>query len=302
LAELTELRGEPVYYDVVDFQFADSTMDIAAFRGAAKKIIFTPMESLLRNGVIDKSLKTICGSGLKELWLTKKSDVTVCVSEMDSRMLKRFSRNKKIIAVPTGLSMLEFKNELLTDYRPMRAKDKKRTVVYLAYFGSPSNVQALEWYLRDVHQIVSEKVGDYEFLIVGHGDLSRFRRYENEHLRIVGPVDKLALSLSGMKVGIAPALSGSGFRGKISQYAICGVPCVASPLAADGLAYKAGKEIFVEGNPKRFARQIVSLLVDDDLNQRISAAARECCVKNYTWESQVPAILKIYGDRNGILA
>jgi glycosyltransferase involved in cell wall biosynthesis len=294
-AELAELRGASMSYDVVDFQFLEAAKDIDKFRHVAKKILFTPMELLLRNGLIEMNLKTICGSGLREICLARKANLTICVSDADSRTLKMFSRCKNIQALPTGLSPFEFENELSPDYRPVDVKDKKKTVIYLAYFGSLTNLKALDWYIRNVHPIVQKEVPSYVFLIAGNGDLAKFSSYEDEHLRILGPVDKIAPILSQAKVGIAPALSGSGFRGKINQYALCGLPCVASPLAANGLVYKNGKEIFIESDPKRFAKKIISLLLDDELNQRVRAAARDICMKNYTWKSRLADIPKIYG-------
>lgn len=293
--EFAKLRGAPMDYDVIDFQFLDAAEDIDKFKRIAKKVLFTPMELLLRSGLIIRDWKMIRRYGLEELRLARKADITVCVSDMDSRILKMFAWGQNIMSLPTGLSPFEFNNELSRDHRPIKAKDKKLTVLYLAYFGSMTNVIALKWYLENIHPKILEKVPGYEFLILGSGDLSKFSKYENKNVKIIGAVDKIAPYLNKAKVGIAPALNGAGFRGKINQYALCGLPCVATPLSARGLAYENGKDIFIEGQPELFAQKIISLLLDNGLNRKISSSARKVCLKNYTWEARKADIYGIYG-------
>ena len=111
---------------------------------------------------------------------------------------------------------------------------------------------------------------------------------------MVGEVPDIAPYIEKSALGIAPALGGAGFRGKINQYAICGLPSVVSPIAAEGLAYKDGIDIFMAENPVLFSRRCVELLADASLNELMGRRARETCLANYTWESKWKAIAAIY--------
>ena len=95
--------------------------------------------------------------------------------------------------------------------------------------------------------------------------------------------------------GIAPALAGSGFRGKVNQYAVLGIPAVASRIAHKGLAYRDRQSILIADAPEDFARCCIQLLQDDKLNDAIAAAARRVCIAAYGWQTKWPDIATTYG-------
>ena len=130
--------------------------------------------------------------------------------------------------------------------------------------------------------------------MVGRGDLSKFKKYEGENCSLVGEVDSLEPFIKNASIGIAPALSGSGFRGKINQYSINSIPTVASRLAAKGLIYKDQYDICIAKTANEFAEQCIRLLQDHKFNEMISINARNSCLNNYLWESKWENISNIY--------
>ena len=190
---------------------------------------------------------------------------------------------------------MEFSNAIENISSALAPESKENTVLYLAYFGSETNIVALKWYLENVHPLVRNRVPGYVLRVVGRGDLSIFSGVRDDSLDLVGEVACLGPYIDKAKIGIAPALTGAGFRGKLNQYAIFGVPSVASPIAANGLAYKNEVDIYVSEKPEDFAARCVQLLTDNELNRQMGDRARRTAFLNYTWESQLNAIRRIYG-------
>lgn len=310
---LTAMRGSPLTYDVIDLQFHQSGYQIDAFRHIGSKIIFTPMESLAKVLFIELSTKYSMNnkrrlfnslqpfriaaslrSAAEEIDFTHKADEVVCVSRADAAFLRAVTSSRHIRGVDTGVSQFEFADALASGFTPVRAADRQCRILYLAYFGSETNVIALRWYLEHVHPLVKVSVPDYKFTVIGRGDLSSFFKYRDNSIELVGEVPAIAPHIKEARVGIAPALGGSGFRGKINQYAVLGLPCVVSPIAIKGLAYQDGVNIFVAETPETFAGQCVRLLTDLDLNDRMGQAARRLCIDRYSWQSKWTAIREIY--------
>ena len=304
---LESIRGSELKYDVIDLQFHPVAHQIRAFRKIGSKIIFTPMESLARAFFLEwfskrhknnrhlsnitPSLRAAC----EEIGFIGKADEVVCVSQTDAEFLRLLTGSNGIKAIDTCISLFEFAHALAPDFTSPKAVDRRCRVLYIAYFGSDTNVVALRWYLDNVHPIVKNKVPDYVLTVIGRGDLSPFSEYRDTSIEFVGEVAELAPYIQESRVGIAPALTGSGLRGKINQYSIFGVPSVVSPIAFDGLEYKDGVNIFVSEKPTLFAERCCQLLTDLDLNDRMGQSARDLCLDSYTWQSKWESIREIYG-------
>jgi glycosyltransferase involved in cell wall biosynthesis len=294
-------------YTVIDLQFHHSARYIDAFRALGGKILFTPIESLARSFFIDVKealynahrlpLKDIVAgvrNTIKELKYCLKADEAICVSKADATYLRAISWSRKIKYLESGVSDIEFKHELSESSLVLNPRKKENIIIYVAFFGSKTNILAMKWYLDKVHPLIKKKVPDYMLHVVGRGDLSVFAGYQDEAVILVGAVPSLGHYINEAKVGIVPALGGAGLRGKMSQYAIFGVPCVASPIAVKGSAYKDGVDIYITEVPEIFAAHCITLLTNEEINKRIGETARQTVLQNYTWKSKMDIIRKIY--------
>ncbi len=294
LLELRRRHAGPLpFFDVVDFQFPQPIEVIQQYRKIADKLIFTPMESLIRNELITRQEEAGAGIALNnkdailEQQIAQTVDLTVCVSEMDRAAVASYVQ-APVTAIETGISEIEFSR----DMQPCNVI--ARNVCYVAYFGSETNRAALSWYLEHVHPKVLDAVPDYVFSIIGRGDISDLLDPLAQGINYIGEVERIGPYLKGGTLGIAPALSGSGFRGKINQYAFMGLPTVASPLSANGLAYEDGISIRVGETPEAFAQAVIDLLLDDQMRTHMAQQALDVTQTHYTWETKWPAIAEAY--------
>ncbi|MFN9030632.1 MAG: glycosyltransferase [Betaproteobacteria bacterium] len=306
-AGLTAIAGRPLHFDVIDLQFHQAAYDIDSYRGMGRTILFTPMESLARFTFLQarsafqatgrfplRELARGFRAVAEEVVFSFKVDKVVCVSRSDAAFLRAITYLRRIQSLETGVSEIEFPGAGAGG-KMRDLKSAGQTLLYVAYFGSQTNVDALKWYLEEVHPRVLARVPSYRFIVVGRGDLSSFARYVGPAVELVGEVPRIAPFIESARVGIAPALSGSGFRGKVNQYALFGVPTVVSPISAKGLAYQTGKDILIGRNAAEFAEHCIALLVDDALNAAIGSRAHATCAAKYTWDSKWPAVERLYG-------
>jgi glycosyltransferase involved in cell wall biosynthesis len=304
-------------YDVVDMQFHEAVYDIASFRTVAGKIIFTPMESSvlafileIKSGFASFKFNSFCTYARKfkkvfeELWFVMQADEVICVANNDADCLRKLTRSKNIHCLETGISMLEFPILKNSSYQPMDVAHKRNVIVYVVFLGADTNIIALRWFLDNVHSLIKQQVPDYVLEVVGRGDTGPFKAYRDSSIQFIGEVPSVGSYIENAKVGIAPALGGAGFRGKINQYSIYSVPSVASTVSATGLVYRDEYDILIAETPRLFARRCVELLINNELNKIIGERARNTCLHNYTWDSKAAAIAKHYdlGPKNELLS
>jgi glycosyltransferase involved in cell wall biosynthesis len=84
---------------------------------------------------------------------------------------------------------------------------------------------------------------------------------------------------------VVPILSGGGTRIKILEAMALGTPVVATSKGAEGLDVTPNQDILIADEPAEFASQVVRLLRDPDLRQRLAANARCLVKRRYDWTS-----------------
>jgi glycosyltransferase involved in cell wall biosynthesis len=308
LAQTVDLKAG---FDVLDLQFHQAGAFAVPGKTWAKRVLFTPMEVLsrfdfdivakaLRNGEVKKDkFFSLVHRGVDELRIMREVDETVCVSDADAGFLAHISGGASVNYFPTGLSLTEFKTELDANFAPTPVAKKHNRLVFAAYFGSETNVMGLEWYLQNIHEKVLAAVPDYDLAVVGRGDTTSLERLRAKSVRFIGEVPVLSPVLQQAKAGLVLAINGSGFRGKINQYAICGLPTVSTHLGATGLTYVPGEEIVLADEPEDFADACIAILRDSERTQRLAQAARERARSTYTWDAIWNRIAALYGFEDG---
>jgi glycosyltransferase involved in cell wall biosynthesis len=294
-------------YDIVDCQFHKAGRMLSQFVSVAERSLFTPMECIARstyeqarsgfrrdNSIHVRDVLVVIRSTLDELRIVSSADETVCVSDADAAFLQKLAPWRRIGSMPTGLSDSEFADQLAPDFQPTPPSAKPQRLVYAAYFGSNTNRVGLAWFLDHVHPHILCHCPDYKLAVVGRGDLSTFIESKPENVTFIGEVPVMPPVLAQARAGLALALHGSGFRGKINQYAVCGLPAVSTSLGITGLAYTPGVDILTADDPQEFALSCVRVLTDNAYADEVALKARATALANYRWDANREKICQIY--------
>lgn len=301
---LSMLALDILEFDLVDLQYHQTGVLIGAIRKRwpSATLIFSPMESQLRalkiafaknKQALWRRWKNVLGlarNAMMEVYYSMRADKVVTVSHSDRDMLALVKPAGRVICLPTCISPREAK---VGD--AFEVSSESAMIIFFAYFGSRTNQEALNWFIKEVHPAICREMPNYRFRLVGHGiDKSFFNLCSVGQVEVRGPVSTIADALEGGAVGIAPALSGAGGRGKIHQYAAFGLPCVASPIACEGLSYKDGESIFIANTSCEFSKACISLLKNKKLREQVREKAKSVCRSHYQWSAWRAEITSAY--------
>jgi len=108
-------------------------------------------------------------------------------------------------------------------------------------------------------------------LCVG-SDMDESLRLAGDGLVPVGYVADLAEIFGRVRVTVAPLAFGAGIKGKVLESFAGGVPCVCTPIAAEGLDLPEKLRICIAESPATIAATLQRLHEDEALNAACRAA------------------------------
>lgn len=151
---------------------------------------------------------------------------------------------------------------------------QRRGVVFLGGYHHRPNVDAVQYFMRDIFPLVKTRASDIPVFIAGSNPPPEFEAYaaHDPNVQVTGFVEDHRKLLMQCRVGMAPLRYGAGIRGKIGEYLACGLPCVTTGIGAEGMGLRHGIEVMVADAPDAFAARIVELHADEEAWGRLSAA------------------------------
>ena len=89
-------------------------------------------------------------------------------------------------------------------------------------------------------------------------------------VEVRGYVPDLHALMREVRLTVAPLRYGAGAKGKVVTSLAHGVPCVATPVAVEGMGLTPGVDVMVAENPEAFAAGIVAVHEDPVVWERLS--------------------------------
>lgn len=214
-----------------------------------------------------------------ELSLAKRFSRTIFVTEEDKLEITKYLPRLPASVVPLGV-----------DLRYYSAVDSvgedDNTLVFTGYFLHSPNVDAMEYFVKNIFPKIKKQIPFVKLYIVGSSPTPEIKSMNNNRdIFVTGWVPDLRKYLHKAAVYVAPIRLGVGFRGKLLEAFAMSKPVVATPLAARGMPAEHGKSIMIADTDELFAEHVVSLLKDKSRRMRIGAEARKIIENTYSWEN-----------------
>jgi len=169
------------------------------------------------------------------------------------------------------------------------------TLVFTGNMGYFPNVDAVMYFTQEIFPIVKKRIPSVKFYIVGANPIRKIQRLDaDQHIVVTGLVDNVHRHLKKATLSVCPMRAGSGIQNKVLEAMATGTPVVATDYAIGGLRVTHGQDIMVANKPTEFARRVIELLSNHELRQKISRNARRLVEKNYSWDSSIQQLEKIY--------
>ena len=199
---------------------------------------------------------------MAELSAARFVDSVITHSSYEAALLKRDLPDARIHVVPWSVQP-----------RPTQVPwAERRGLAFVGSYGHPPNLDAAWWLVQEVMPLVRAQDAGIECILVGSNMPDSLRAAGAPGIHAVGRIDSMAVLFDRVRLTVAPLTFGAGLKGKVLDSFAAGVPCVCSPVAAEGMNLPDSLTGLVAADAAGIADLIVRLHNDEALNQAYGAA------------------------------
>jgi O-antigen biosynthesis protein len=218
-----------------------------------------------------------------EVMAARRADIVVTHSPAEAELLRREIGFGKVHVVPFAVP----------SRRQRRPFTERQGIAILSNFEHAPNPDAVHYLARDILPLVWATDPTLICKIVGHGWHTGRLPALDPRIEMIGEVADLDDVFDTVRLTVAPLRFGAGIKGKVLDSFAAGLPCVMTPIAAEGLALTGVLAHLVADNPAELANLILHLHADPAANQQAGLEGARLVASEFCDERVVDALREI---------
>lgn len=221
----------------------------------------------------------------RELALVRECDVAFSFNERERSLVEN--------ATDTPTHLIDPWIDWPTTPRP---PSETPSVLFVADLRRHENHEAASWLATDVWPRVTRREPRARLVLAGSEPPASITELASESVVVTGFVPTLEPYYEAARVFAAPLRTGAGLKFKVAQALACGLPVVATSVAADGFEERGGAEVFgaIADDPEGFADALVRFLADRPLAMRTGRAASAWARSAFSFDASIDRVREAY--------
>jgi glycosyltransferase involved in cell wall biosynthesis len=173
-------------------------------------------------------------------------------------------------------------------------------ILFTGALHAPSNEAAATLLADTILPAVRERVPVAHLCVVGRAPGPTVRALGGRPgIEVAADVPDLTPWLRSAEVFACAMTSGTGIKNKLLEALATATPCVATPLACQGLAVRDGEQLMIAEPGPPFAAAVAELLADADRRAALGAAGRRYVETDHGWGAVANAYTRLYAEAAG---
>ncbi len=196
-----------------------------------------------------------------ELGLLNSYDAIAAITDEDAAVFKKLGCTLPITIAPVGINIEEYSTQ-----------DPRREFPGVFHLGAMDwmpNVEAIEWFLKNVWKDLHIEYPDLKFYIAGRKMPKWLKEENDQNIIVEGEVPDAKKFMSSKTIMLVPLQSGGGMRVKIVEGMALGKTIISTSLGAEGIPYTPDKDILIANSPNEFKAMIVRCINDKSFCENI---------------------------------
>ena len=222
-----------------------------------------------------------------EYAVMRQSDATIVISESERDIIRREWPDVRVVAIP-------YAREIHGSAAPFQ---QRRGIVFIGGFLFDPNIDAVNYFVTEIWPRIRRAVPEMRFLVVGSNMPAEVVKLRQEPgVDVVGYVEHLAPIFARCRLSVAPLRYGAGIKGKIGTSLSYGVPCVATPIAAEGMGLTNRLNVMIGTDAASFADAVIEAHQDETLWNELSGNGLEFMEQNFSYARGLERLGKLIDE------
>lgn len=216
-------------------------------------------------------------------------DVSLVISPHDRDFILDLCPDADLEIVPNGVDFGYFK--------PVTVKRQENTIAFMGTMDYFPNVDAMKWFYNDVVPIIRRTIPNVKLSIVGSSPVPEIEKLNKDpHVTVTGFVEDLRPIVCPATVFVCPIRAATGLNNKVIEAMAMGLPVVATPEACEGIDVEDGINVLYASDPMTFSEQVIEVLHNPELRDRIGQAGLEFVRNRFSWPNSAKILEDVYED------
>ncbi|WP_215763285.1 Hint domain-containing protein [Acetobacter sp. P1H12_c] len=217
----------------------------------------------------------------------RQADIVLTHSTVEAVILRRDVASVEVHVVPWAVAVR----------KQAPSFERRCGVLFLGNFSHAPNVDAALWLAEEIMPLVWRQRPDIHCTIAGADMPESVRLLAAPGVEVIGPVPDCGVLFDKVRLSIAPLRFGAGVKGKVLDSMAAGVPCVMTPIAAEGMELPGDFADATGETAEALAALIVSLHDDSTTHARMVRAGRRFIRQRHDHARIIDALGRIARDR-----
>jgi polysaccharide biosynthesis protein PslH len=229
--------------------------------------------------------------------IVKDFDATLAVTEPDRLALlealhQRTSKGDAPIAViPIAVDTQRI--------QPVQRTEGSLNILTMGTLYYPPNADGIRWFIQQVFPLVRQKLPRVSLTIIGKNPPNDFLKLAadgDSGITTTGFVPELDPYFAQSAITIVPVRAGGGMRVRILEAFARAAPVVTTTVGLEGINARHGQDVLVADRPEDFAKSVIDLIQNPELQQRLSTNGRRLVEEQYDWQVVLGELNRVYQD------
>ena len=209
-------------------------------------------------------------------------DHSILCSAQEAETLRKRTKERPVSVVANGVDLKYFSPCLRS------AQPNEPTVVFTGAMDYFPNIDAAQFFCREIFPAVRTELPSTQFYIVGRNPTRQVKQLgEQTNVFVTGTVPDVRSYLAQATVSVAPLRLARGVQNKVLEAMAMGVPVVGTTEAFKGIAATEQDGIRIAHDPLCFAQHVISFLQGDGtLRRQAGMQARRYVECVHRWGDQ----------------